>query len=394
MGYEIVRYQPEFKEEVSKLLEVLWSRNPGVNAACLEWKYERNPYHSEPLLYLALDRGRVVGMRGMAGAKWEVDVGRQQFVIPCACDLAIAPDHRNRGLISKIMRFAIDDLRQRGTEYVFNLSAGQITFLNSLAMGWRSIGPLQRATRVNQREMPRDRMKRLLGRWPPALGFARAVKNQPLLKRYAAAVFATNVATRKALPPFSRLDRDFRAGRVGDGRRIVLEKSPRLDAMAELVGRTRGDGRIRHVRDRHYLSWRFAYPLGVYRFLYCVQSRLEGYLVLQASALAPEERSPQVTVADWEATSAQVLEALMMKAIRYGDFDELTAWKRAVPDPARAVLQKAGFQSEKQEEGKPRYRPTVLVKSTGNGKNPAEWRLADHPLLDPSHWDVRPMYSL
>ena len=130
MEYEIVRYQPEFHEGVLKLLEGLWSPSPALNAACLEWKHERNPYQREPLLYLALHQGRVVGMRGMCGAKWEAGVPRREFAIPCACDLVIAPDHRNRGLISKIMRFAFDDLKQRGTEYVFNLSAGSVTFLN------------------------------------------------------------------------------------------------------------------------------------------------------------------------------------------------------------------------------------------------------------------------
>lgn len=392
MEYEIVIYRPEFKDGVLKLLENLWTPLPAVNAACFDWMYHHNPYYDQPLIYLALDRGRVVGMRGMGGAKWETGASRRQFLIPCPCDLVIAPDHRNRGIISRIMRFAFDDLRKRGIEYVFNLSAVQVTFLNSLAMGWRSIGPLQESIRTDTREGPGERLKSLLRRWPSAFRLAKSVKHRPFLRRCAHAVGFASPAD--ARPTFSLLDRNFRSGKRVSGRRVVLEKSPRPDAMADLVERVGSDGRIRHVRDREYLAWRFVDPLGAYRFLYCGQSKLEGYLVLGAPAFPAAGWRPRPLVFDWEATSAEVFEELLLAAIHLGEFPQMAAWERAVPPPAAPVLAKAGFRPGKAAAGKREYRPTVLVRATGETKDPAEWRLAGSPLLDASSWDVRPIYSL
>lgn len=392
MEYEIVRYRQEFKEGVLKLLEGLWGPSPALNAACLEWKYERNPYQSEPLLYLALHGGRVVGMRGMCGAKWEAGMPPEQFVIPCAADLVIAPEHRNRGVISKIMRFAFDDLKARGTEYVFNLSAGGVTFLNSLAMGWRSIGCLQKVSREDTREPAKERLKRFLGRWPPALSLARAIKNLPFIEPRARAAAAALEAERAM--PFSRLDKNFHSRRGWRNLRTSLEMSPRAEAMADLVRRIGSDGRIRHVRDREYFAWRSQYPSRTYRYLYWGSSRLEGYLVLQATGLSSNGRRPRVTISDWEATSTRVFQALMKTAIRLGEFGEMVAWGKAVPRPAGEVLEKAGFRDQKESRGKPQYRPTVLVRATDDGKDAGEWRMAGNELLDASRWDVRQFYSL
>lgn len=392
MGYEIVKYRTEFKEGVVKLLENLWTPNPVANAACLEWKYDRNPYSNQPLIYLALDRGRVVGMRGMGGAKWEAGPRRQQFLIPCACDLVVSPGHRNRGVISQIMRFAFDDLRKQGTEFVFNLSAGQVTFLNSLAMGWRTIGPLHNTIWTNTRETPGERLKDLLRHRPLAFRLVKSVKNRPFVQRCVHALARSSSGNARF--PFSHLDRNLPTRKHKSRSQIVLEKSPRTEAMADLVERVGSDGRIRHVRDRGYFAWQFGNPLKSYRFLYWGQSKLEGYLVLGTSAFPRDGAFPPVLVSDWEATSLEVFEALLMTAIQQGGFETLIAWERAVPTPAREVLTEAGFRRVSRPEGKPQYSPTVLVRATGDGKNPAEWRLSGAPLLDASRWDVRPVYSL
>ncbi len=392
MGYEIVRYQPEFKEGVLKLLELLWSSNPAVNAACFEWKHERNPYQRDPLLYLALDGGRVVGMRGMCGAKWEAGVPRSEFDIPCACDLVVAADHRNRGLISRIMRFALDDLKRAGMEYVFSLSAGPITFMNALATGWRSIGPLQTVSRKITRETRAARLKKILGRWPPVLNLARSFKNLHFARGCAQAIAFASAADAEA--PFSRLDRNFRSGDARSSQRLFLEESPRPEAMADLIRRIESDGRIRHVRDQRYFGWRFQDPLCQFRFLYWGPSRLEGYLILETTGPSLHGIHSRIKISDWEATNVQVFEDLLEAAIRLGEFDEISTWGRAVPGPARNVLDQAGFQPLKVTDGESQYGPTVLVRPTVDERNPAQWSLAGGRLLDAACWDVRPIYAL
>jgi DNA-binding response OmpR family regulator len=43
-----------------------------VAARYLEWKYEENPYTKEPVIYLAFQGSKLVGMRGFYQSKWEL----------------------------------------------------------------------------------------------------------------------------------------------------------------------------------------------------------------------------------------------------------------------------------------------------------------------------------
>ena len=139
-NYEIVRYRPELKRQVIELQTHLWSPDLSLNTSYFEWKYERNPYLKEQLIYLAMHDGKAIGMRGFFGVQWECGVPPMRFTSLYADDMVIAPEHRNRGLMSKIMTFAFEDLAANGYEYAFNLSAGLATLRSSLSMGWRSAG--------------------------------------------------------------------------------------------------------------------------------------------------------------------------------------------------------------------------------------------------------------
>src|SRR5262245_28987553 len=98
MSDEILRYTPDFKNAVIELQTHHWSPHRDVNRAYLEWKYERNPFLPGGLVHLALSDGRVVGMRGMIGARWSAGVQGEPFLAPLAGDLVILPDYRDRGL--------------------------------------------------------------------------------------------------------------------------------------------------------------------------------------------------------------------------------------------------------------------------------------------------------
>ena len=72
MSYHFTRYQPKYREEIIQLQTALWSPDLALNSAYLAWKYDQNPYLNQPLIYLALQNERVVGMRGLNGAQWEI----------------------------------------------------------------------------------------------------------------------------------------------------------------------------------------------------------------------------------------------------------------------------------------------------------------------------------
>lgn len=351
MTYEIVKYSPEFKSQIVELQTHLWSPDVDMNSSYLEWKYERNPYVDTPLIYVALCTGKVVGMRGMYGAKWQVGNPPQILHALCACDLVIAPDHRNQGVFTKIMKAALNDLAIQGYQYVFNLSAGPLTFIGSLAMGWRSIGSLHMKIR-------RSRQKK-------------------------------NIKA-KRFNPFNHLDRNMEEKALDINPRLSVELTPRPQAMSELVERIGSDGRIRHVRDQQYFAWRFKNPISQYRFLYWEDSSLDGYLVLQTSVYRDRLK---ISIVDWEATNMQVRTDLLQTAIHLGNFNVLSIWSATLLDEIKILLQNTGFNPQKEVKSITKFRPTILVRPVRDEMLKTNWVIANRRILDLESWDLRMIYS-
>ncbi len=383
--YEIVTYRSEFKSQLAGLQTHLWGPDLDLNAAYLEWKYEQNPYLEVPLIAVALCGGQVVGMIGMFGAKWQLGRPRQRLPVPCSADLVVHPDHRNRGLFTKLMMTAMNDLANRGYTHVFSLSANRGAYLGFLMRGWRSVGPLGASHWPARRGALSGRMRRVARRLPwlaSAYRWMRRVVRRPRL-----------FAPAKRRGPFDALDSNGARTRSYVGRHVSVEQRPRPKAMAELVARIGGDGRIRHVRDWQYFAWRFENPLSLYRFLFWEGTKLEGYLVLQTSAYAGE--SAWVNIVDWEATDSQVGADLLQAAIHWGDFDDLNIWSGTLSDEAKKLLRNAGFKVLDETKWKTRdvTRPTVLVRPIHQEMLEADWVLADLQLLDLANWDLRGIYS-
>jgi GNAT superfamily N-acetyltransferase len=378
LNYEIVRYKAEFKKQVVELQTHLWSPSLALNTAYFEWKYERNPYLDEPLVYLALFDGKVVGMRGFFGVQWEAGFPSQKFRGLYADDLVIAPGHRDRGLISKIMTAAFKDLARGGHQYVFNLSGRQVTFLASLSMGWRSAGSVQVMRRQCWRSVFQSRLQQFM-------------KRLPLLWRYAdRLVFPRSKNGRRS---HFDTDRDRVKRQFKDAPWISIESSPRCGAMADVVERIGSDGRIRHVRDREYFEWRFQNPLSRYCFLFWEKSRFEGYLVVKEST-SEFANKEVVNIVDLEATRAQVRADLLDAAVNRASKSDLMIWSTDMSGETNLLLDKNGFKPVKQAEGVNQYLPAVLVRPIRTELLEGDWLLGGRRLLDLASWDLRMLYSM
>ena len=371
-AYEVVRYRSDLRHEVGALQRHLWGGDEAANIAYLEWKYERNPYVSTPMVYLAVHDGRVVGMRGLYGSCWEIGPRAERFLIPCADDFVIAPEHRNHGVFGLIMSAVRGDLAAQGQRIAFSLSAGPTTLAGSLAGGWRSPSSVRE---VERRSAATSRWREL----------ARRMRRLPIVWRWADMV--PERRRRSGAAQFRRLD--GRARRAPDGGRVWLSRTPDVDAMAELVGRLGHDGRARQVRDARYLSWRFANPQHEYRFHYAGRAALDGYLVLQAYR---RQNRPGVNIVDWEAATPASRAALLRAAVAWGGDADLSAWTISLPEAARALLAEAGF-APAQRGRLMREGPRLLVWVI-DGRAGGEPVLAERRLLDVSSWDMRMLYSM
>jgi GNAT superfamily N-acetyltransferase len=242
----------------------LWGQDldASVWADYLDWKYSRNPYVDTRLIYVVIHAGEVVGMRGWYGSKWSVGQPAQELVSLCGGDLVIAPEHRNRGVFPTLTQAALNDAAERGYTYIFNFNPALLTSLGLGALGWRALGspePMYWESRCRAwgRGLARGAWQ-YAKRWPPAREAEYWLKQRATSR------------IRRARPPFARFDAHWvtRGGSRNDGISVSTAAEP--EAMAELVERVGSDGRIRHVRDREFFTWRFCNPLSRYRFLFCV----------------------------------------------------------------------------------------------------------------------------
>jgi GNAT superfamily N-acetyltransferase len=359
-NYELVAYDPSLKPQLTALQYHLWSPSRELNTAYFDWKYERNPYVAEPLIYVALCEGQAVGMRGFFGTRWTAGSPAQELVALYADDFVIAPEHRNRGLASRIMATAFSDLAARGYHYLVNLSPGPVTYLSSLAMGWRSVGLM--------RPMRRRRWR------------ARIARRLPWISRRTS-----------GRVPFADVDATWNRLRRRNPK-LSVDTSPCCEPMAQLVARS-GETRLRHVRDAQYFQWRFEQPLSRYRFLYWTDRQLEGYLVLQeyVSGYAVKH---VINIVDWEASTDAVRGELLHLAVALVRRRNLVVWSAGLSDTARAALAHSGFRADRQPDSSAHQRDVLLIRPTGQSRADDSWQFAGRRLLDLENWDVRMLYSM
>lgn len=354
---EIVGYTPAYKEAVAELQTGLWSRDPERNLRYLEWKYEENPLGIEPHIYLALHRGEIIGMRGFYGSRWTAGESAEEHDVLVADDLLVRENHRNQGVVHRVMQAALNDLSARGESFVFNLSGGPITVLGSLAMGWRTAGPLGPIARLSPRHRWQSRIR---------------------------------PATESLPAPFVRLDGLASPVVASNGIPVHLSREPQADRMAQLVSGSPRDRRIRHVRDAAYFAWRVRNPLHEYRFLYVGNGALDGYLVLR---WRPKGANVRVSIVDLEFADDPTRQALIEVATAPGVIRELDAWSATVDRSTNDDLSRVGFEPVCPTHAVKGH-PCILVRAIEGGRSGDRWQLHGVPLLDARSWDMRMIYSM
>lgn len=102
------------------------------------WKHRKNPFGQSPM-WVALDEGRVVGVRLFLRWKWRSDGEGLDAVR--AVDTATHPDYQGRGIFKRLTMALVDEMRQCGPAFVFNTPNGK-SRPGYLKMGWQMAGRL------------------------------------------------------------------------------------------------------------------------------------------------------------------------------------------------------------------------------------------------------------
>lgn len=282
--YRVEPYSPSSRSAVLGMMDQLF---PGKTTSQLEryfaWKYEENPYLSEPLLALVFSGSQLVGMRGMIGSRWAApELG--QITLPAAEDLVIDTAHRNRGIFLLLDRAMARIAADRGFPAVLSLSArNEITQKLQAATGWRTVIDLEAFVR-------------------PSPANSGPIRSRQVVQR----LIGKTLQMGRRLGLTESMDRLLEARDLNPEVRLLSE--PPFQTLAP-EPRTLAEDVLSPVRDETYYRWRLANPFHRYHYLVWGDPAARGFLIL--GRLTPPSRQIRIidSFAD-DAVMGQLLTSL------------------------------------------------------------------------------------
>lgn len=107
-SYVVRPYEPSDREDVLSLYERLLDRN---SSDWFDWRHRENPYVSDPPIFVADHRGRVVGARSSVPIRLRIG-GRPETAI-VQIGAMVHPDHQRQGLFTRMVTEMYDYYAER-----------------------------------------------------------------------------------------------------------------------------------------------------------------------------------------------------------------------------------------------------------------------------------------
>ncbi|UPV75990.1 GNAT family N-acetyltransferase [Halorussus limi] len=374
--YTVRPFEPADERAFRSLFEAVLGEP--ASEEWFEWKYRANPYVDHVPIFLAETDGEVVGARAFFSLELRAD--GSEYVAFQPCDTMVHPDHRRRGLFTRMTEAAIDRYAD-DVDCFFNFP-NEYSLAGNLKLGWEVVGERETYYRVQN---PATWLSDALPGDSSAVGATVG----------SAAWFAGRAAARSYLSVRDRLAPDASgvAPRWHDGVPAEL--------LASLAGK-RTPREFRVPRDERFYRWRFENPKWEYETVVARDGATPDRgnrdetpagkrgdptaAIVVGTRTYPDGTSvaqfadvvPLVGGADRE----RALSALVAAAVRrHADADLLLAPGETVPE---SLLSAYGFHGD----GRPPLSwvasPTVQVARPV--ADDGEWTLADRSLAEAENW--------
>jgi|AntDeeMetagen134_2_1112570.scaffolds.fasta_scaffold01801_3 GNAT superfamily N-acetyltransferase len=227
--YQIRQYRPADRDGVLALDSVVWDRDRGGD--WFDWKYRQNPYVDHTPLFVVRKDGEVVGARPFMGFEMRTNSETATALQPS--DTMVHPDHRRRGIFTRMTEHAIEYYEGTNVDFFFNFP-NEASLPGYEKLGWRQIVDKRTYYRVQRPdslapEYINSDVARVLG---TLIG--------PLLRGY---------YNRQGGPEYASSD-------------LTVETTPgvAVDELVELYDRRPPDA-LHANRTRQFYEWRFASPV-------------------------------------------------------------------------------------------------------------------------------------
>jgi GNAT superfamily N-acetyltransferase len=296
---EIRPYRQEDEPEVLDLLGralgggPTGSRQPGS----FRWKHFENPFGPSYMLVAEQD-GRIVGLRAFMRWRFRSREGSVRAVR--AVDTATHPDHRGRGIFSRLTSEAVAGI-SGDSELIFNTPNEQ-SLPGYLKMGWRPVGTVPVSIRVRRP-------------W-----------------RFLAGVASVG-SPEAGSSPRPSIEAEHALEALSDPALATLLDAADMDA----------DGRLRTPRDATYLRWRYGLaPMLDYRAVRLHQG--DALAGLAMFRVHPRGRLQEGVVCELivRPGDGETARYLLGRVVRAGNVDHLACHFAPGSTAARAV-RRAGF---------------------------------------------------
>ena len=223
-GYELRWFEKNDLNAFLNTFELVF--NVPLSKEYFKWKYAQNPLvEDDPLIVVVeeIDTGAAVGFRGCVPTRLRMseDVVKAMYF----ADVMVHPDHRRRGLNSKMIDFALSAFQDTSFRLYYNFPR-TLTHLGNIKRGFRKVSPVTDSLLVNN---PGKLSGIVFEGW--------------LLSSLA--------------PPAYRLYSFFRGRPRGSDLKVSLTPGTLRDIEDLYYSWSQSEAKIHTVRDTEYLTWRF-----------------------------------------------------------------------------------------------------------------------------------------
>ncbi|MFC6836198.1 GNAT family N-acetyltransferase [Halomarina ordinaria] len=318
------------------------------------WKYEDNPYADHVPIYVAQRDGEVVGARSFFGL--ELRAGERTYTTLEPCDTMVHPDHRRRGLFTRMTERAIERYADDGLDLFFDFPNEQ-SLPGNLKLGWRVVETVTTHYRVQH---------------PGALA---PVGEESLVGR------ALDAAGATAMDAYFGL-RGRRVRRLGRDVTVSHYDGVPADHLCPLY-ESHVPKRFHANRDETFYGWRYDNPEYDYTtYLARRDGEVVGAAVVGESAAKGVANVLDVHPLTDRAANAPVYAALLRSLLQDVSAIPLVALRDGVVPPR--VLSGFGFHPDTALPLSKLTEPATLVARPLED----EWTLDGRSLTDPRDWQV------
>jgi hypothetical protein len=235
------KYSHKHKDRLIDLLQYMWnSLNYSEIKERFEWRYENNPYTSNPFIYISLHNENLVGFRAFVVQHFVRKNKLYKIFNPA--DAIVHPDYRRKGIFSELNKLFLNDINAKypNNSIILNLSSNRYSTSGNLKQGWEKTNAMNK--------------------------------------------YAYKISISNGLSCLYRNDikinDDIKISK--NNHEFEMNNDLKIDEILQLLKNYRNCEEITNIRDSNYFKWKYSYKPEKYKYIYCRYNyELLGYMIIK-----------------------------------------------------------------------------------------------------------------